>query len=126
MLAYIELLLNRPGMTNRCPRACDSDQGTGITARLILEIQVEVTEMQAQADTRIIVTMPVIVVVRSHYLRGVDMVMNRIGVCMAMMLDNPRVLIMAISVFAAVVEPGLNPNQPSQRMKTPRAARGRL
>ena len=34
--------------------------------------------------------------------------------------------IMAISLFAAVVEPGLKPNQPSQRMNTPRAASGML
>ena len=34
--------------------------------------------------------------------------------------------IMAMSVLAAVVEPGLKPNQPSQRMNTPRAARGML
>ncbi len=34
--------------------------------------------------------------------------------------------IMAISVLPAVVEPGLKPNQPSQRMNTPTAAMGRL
>ena len=34
--------------------------------------------------------------------------------------------IMAMSLLAAVVEPGLNPNQPSQRINTPRAARGKL
>ncbi len=34
--------------------------------------------------------------------------------------------IMAMSLLAAVVEPGLNPNQPSHRMKTPRAASGML
>src|SRR3989339_1080208 len=34
--------------------------------------------------------------------------------------------IMAVSLLAAVVEPGLNPNQPSQRIKTPMAAKGIL
>ena len=34
--------------------------------------------------------------------------------------------IMAMSLLAAVVEPGLKPNHPSQRMKTPRAASGML
>jgi len=34
--------------------------------------------------------------------------------------------IMAISVLAAVVEPGLKPNHPNQRIKTPKAARGML
>ena len=34
--------------------------------------------------------------------------------------------IIAISLLAAVVEPGLKPNHPTQRMKTPKAAKGML
>ena len=34
--------------------------------------------------------------------------------------------IRTISLEAAVVEPGLKPNHPNQRMNTPRAAKGRL
>ena len=53
-----------------------------------------------------------------------EVIMARMAPAAAAMLVLTK--IKAISLEAAVVEPGLNPNQPSQSIKTPKAARGRL